>query len=101
MTPCDEIHNSPRVLVLKAKDDNDLQLQSGDVILDVGGKEVGKPSDVMRALRDWDPGSNIEIGIKRNGRNVTLDVVLPEKTLGFDFVPFGEALHLEVHASGD
>jgi C-terminal processing protease CtpA/Prc len=89
------------VLVLKAKDDNNLQLQSGDVILQVGGKMVDKPSDVMRALREWEPGTNIEIDIKRERKEKTLDVVLPEKMLGFDFVPFTDDLHINIHTSED
>ena len=87
------------VLVLKARDDNHLQLKSGDVILQVGDKPVDKPSDVMRAFRDWDPGANIEIEIKRNRKNKTLDVVIPEKMLGFGLVPGLEDLHFNIHIS--
>jgi hypothetical protein len=89
------------VLVLKAREDNELQLKSGDVILQVGEKQVNKPSDVMRALREWEPGSNITIGIKRDRKDRKLDVVMPERTLGFDFVPFSEDLHFNVHVSGN
>jgi hypothetical protein len=91
------------VLVLKALEDNDLQLQSGDVILQVGEKTVDKPSDLMRALREWEPGANIELQIKRDRKNKTLDIVLPEKSLGFDFdfEPLMDNLHINVHTSGD
>lgn len=85
------------VLVLKARDDNDLQLQSGDVILDVGGKEVIKPSDVMRALRDWEPGATIQINIKRDRKDKTLDILLEDKMLGFDFTPLSDELQFQYH----
>ena len=44
------------VLVLQAKADNDLQLISGDVILQVGDTEVNSPAEFMRALREFESG---------------------------------------------
>jgi len=89
------------VLVLKAKVDNDLQLESGDVILQVGDKEVEKPSDVMRALREWEPGASIAIEIKRNRKDLTLDVVIPERRPGFEFAPKADNVHIRIHTTND
>ena len=66
------------VLVLKAKADNDLQLESGDVILQVGDTEVNSPAEFMRALRDFHSGDELEINIKRNRKDRTLKTVMPE-----------------------
>ena len=97
-----EYFNTDRgVLVLEAKPDNDLQLESGDVILDVGSKNVDKPSDVMRALRDWESGETIEINVKRNRKNKSLDVVLPERTHGYQFVPSSDDIHIKVLTDKD
>ena len=71
------------VLVLKAKADNDLQLESGDVILQVGGTEVNSPAEFMRALRDFDSGDEFELDIKRKRKDRTLKMVMPKNWNSF------------------
>ncbi len=82
------------VLVLEADQDNALQLRAGDVILNVDGREVRRPADVMRALRDVESGSVVAVEIKRQHRNETLSVEIPENRLGYRF-DFGEGLHFD------
>lgn len=71
------------VLVLKARDDNELQLQSGDVILQVGDTEVNSPAEFVRSLREFEAGEELNIDIKRNRKNKTLTAVMPERRIGF------------------
>lgn len=80
------------VLVLKARDDNELQLESGDVILQVGDTEVNSPAEFMRALRAYDSGDELVMDIKRDRKNRTLKTVMPEDHTSF-FRPGDDNTH--------
>ena len=72
------------VLVLEARDDNELQLETGDVVLNVGETEVNTPAEFMRALREAEPGEELAIDIRRERRNKTLKATMPERrTFGY------------------
>jgi C-terminal processing protease CtpA/Prc len=96
------------VLVLRAKQDNLLQLQSGDVIRAVNGTPVERPADVVRALRGLDSGESVELDIVRSQKRETLVVTIPEQRLGlfdgdFDFdgdVDFNELVFEHLHRAG-
>jgi len=89
------------VLVLKAKADNDLQLESGDVVLQVGDTEVNSPAEFMRALRDFHSGDELEIDIKRKRKDRTLKMIMPENRTSF-FSPWGGSRHsIKIITSSD
>lgn len=70
------------VLVLEASEDNAFGLKPGDVVLKIGDSSINETSDFVRALRDHDSGDEIEMLIRRNKSDVTLDVVIPENRFG-------------------
>ena len=80
------------VLVLKARTDNDLQLESGDVILQVGDTEVNSPAEFMRALRSFESGDELVMNIKRNRKNRTLKATMPDNRTSF-FLPESAETH--------
>ena len=71
------------VLVLKARDGNELQLKPGDVILQIGETEVDSPAEFMRSLRDYESGDEFEIVIKRKRKDQVLKTIMPERRTGF------------------
>lgn len=71
------------VLVLKAKPDNALQLNTGDVVLKVGTSEVNSPADMMRALRAFEPDDEVQLDVKRDRRNKTIKVKMPKQNPDF------------------
>lgn len=53
-------------------------LQSGDVVQRVAGAAVDSPRDVMRALRDKDAGSQLQMDVLRDHKNASVTVIVPE-----------------------
>jgi C-terminal processing protease CtpA/Prc len=70
------------VLVLQVKEDNSYGLKAGDVIISVAGTPVTSPAELVRALREFEPGAQFELHIKRERRDKTLQATLPDSRLG-------------------
>jgi len=89
------------VLVLQAKEDNALLLQPGDVVLSLQGSDINSPADFMRALREFEPGDELVIDIKRKRKSKTLKPVIEESQARF-FTPKSDRLHrITVTAESD
>ncbi len=54
-------------------------LQAKDIIIDLGGNKVSNITDLTRALRKFKAGDTTTVTILRNGREMTLDILLDEK----------------------
>lgn len=68
------------ILVVHAPADSPLKIKAGDVILKVGDRTPQSPSQVMRILRSYEPGENVNLEIFRKHGKTTLSVKVPEKS---------------------
>jgi membrane-associated protease RseP (regulator of RpoE activity) len=67
------------VLVVRGpSDDESLGLESGDVILRIGDREVKSPEHAMRILRSYEPEENLTIDIIRHQQSQTLTGTIPQ-----------------------
>lgn len=66
------------LLVLNAPKDSALQLQDGDVITAIGGRDPGNPFHAMRILRSYGPGESVKLDVMRKGKSTTLNVTMPK-----------------------
>src|SRR5262245_31737852 len=53
-------------------------LKAGDVITSVNGRTVDDLRDLTERLRDAKPGADIELGITRDGKAITLKATMPD-----------------------
>lgn len=74
------------VLVVRGpSEDESLGLESGDVILRIGDREVKSPEHAMRILRSYEPEEHLTIDIIRHNQPQTLTGTIPRVSKGFVF----------------
>jgi len=72
------------VLVVRGpQEDESLGLESGDVILRIGDREVKSPEHAMRILRSYEPEEDLTIDIVRHKKSQTLTGTIPRLSGGF------------------
>lgn len=70
------------VLVREVEEDSPAEkhgLKAGDVIIQVGRKEIEDSHDLIRAIDRYDPGEEVEVKIIRDKKEVVLKVTLGER----------------------
>lgn len=65
------------VLVLAVDPEELKPLRGGDVLLEVDGHPVTDPGEVMRELRDKPVGEPVDLLVRREGRNQTVQIAAP------------------------
>lgn len=70
-------------------------LKEGDVILSIGGREVGSLLEMKTALADHGPGDKLAIRYARNGAEAGTEAELKEKSGDFPQFPNGRLREME------
>ncbi len=70
---------SEGLLVISPPDNDELDLQAGDVILGIDGREPRSPSRALRILRSYEEGETVNIEIMRDRNRMTISHVVPER----------------------
>ncbi|NOZ03653.1 MAG: PDZ domain-containing protein [FCB group bacterium] len=83
------------VLITEVVEDSPAEesgLQAGDIIIKIGKKRIEKPSDLTKAIREYDPGTKVQITVIRDEHKKKFKVTLGETEFPFlaqfdDFTP--------------
>jgi S1-C subfamily serine protease len=77
------------LLVVRAPQDTRLNLQDGDVILDIDGRVPAGPSHALQILNSYREGEKLKLHIMRQQKHVELPIEIPKES------PHPEASRLE------
>jgi membrane-associated protease RseP (regulator of RpoE activity) len=75
------------LLVVSAPKSDSLELQDGDVIQTIDGREPTDIRHAMRILNSYESGESLKLGIMRDKKKRTLDVEVPADHHGSLFAP--------------
>jgi len=67
------------LLVVRAPPDASLDIQEGDVILEIDGRTPDSTAHAVRILRSYRPGEELTLSVYRKKRSFDIEVVIPEE----------------------
>ena len=67
------------VLVLRAPRNETFNLQDGDVILSIDGRQPTSGSHATRILASYQPGEKVKLEVMRQKKKMTLEAMVPER----------------------
>jgi len=70
---------SEGLLVIRGSEEGELDLRSGDVILNVDGRKPTSQSHLLRIMRSYEAGEDMNIEIMRNRTRQTVTVTVPDR----------------------
>ena len=70
------------LLVVKAPESGEIDLQDGDVIQSIDGREPKDVRHAMRILGSYQSGESLKLGIMRDKKKRTLDIAVPANQRG-------------------
>ena len=73
------------LLIISAPKSNAFQLQEGDVILSIDGREPNSVNHCMRILSSYQPGEKLVLSIMRDKRRDSIEVEIPDDRTSMRF----------------
>ena len=67
------------LLVIRAPEDEAIDIQDGDVILSISGRTPNSPEHAIRILSSFESGETIEFSLMRDGRRRSVEYAIPEQ----------------------
>ena len=67
------------LLVIRGSEEGEIDLRSGDVILNVDGREPGSQAHLLRIMRSYEEGEEMTFEIMRDRTRQTVSFVIPER----------------------
>ncbi len=69
-------------MVIRAPASNAFQLQEGDVIQSIDGREPSSVNHCMRILGSYQPGEKLVLNIMRDKKRMSLEIEIPDDRTG-------------------
>lgn len=88
---------SEGLLVVSAPGNKDLQLEDGDVILSIDGRNPTSVAHAMRILGSYESGEELKIEIMRDKRKQTISLKIPDNRRGANVPDFTTHPPVEIH----
>jgi type II secretory pathway component PulC len=66
------------LLVVRAPSDTELEIQEGDVILEIDGRTPTSPAHALRILSSYQPGESLTLNVMRKKRRTSIEFTIPE-----------------------
>lgn len=85
------------LLVVSAPGNEDLQLEDGDVILSIDGREPTSVAHAMRILGSYESGEELKIEIMRDKRKRTISLEIPDNRRSANWPGFAPRAPVEIH----
>lgn len=85
------------LLVVSAPENEDLQIEDGDVILSIDGRKPTSIAHAMRILGSYESGEELKIEIMRDKRKRTISLEIPDNRRSANWPVPGPDAPIEIH----
>lgn len=81
------------LLVVRAPNDSRLQLEDGDVIVDIDGRTPSNPTHAFRILGSYQPGEQLKLNVLRQKKRMSFDITVPDQPSASRIDTFARPMH--------